>query len=85
LCATLGGLAGDLVDSFLGGTAQALYYCEQCQAYSETRVHHCGRSAKPVRGWPWMTDNTVNLVSSVVGAAVSAMLYWGLARSGGPW
>ncbi len=85
LCATLGGLAGCLVDSFLGATAQALYHCEQCDAYSETPVHDCGRPAVPVRGWPWLTHDGVNLVSTVVGAAVSATLYWGLAKSGVPW
>lgn len=85
LCATLGGLAGCLVDSFLGATAQALYHCEQCDAYSETPVHDCGRPARPVRGWPWLTHDGVNLVSTIVGAAVSATLYWGLARSGVPW
>jgi uncharacterized membrane protein len=85
LSAALGGVAGSVLDSFLGATAQALYHCEQCNAYCETPIHTCGRPANPVRGWPWLTSEGVDWVSAVVGAALSAGLYTGLARSGVPW
>jgi len=85
LSAALGGMAGCLLDSFLGATAQAYYHCEHCDAYSETPTHTCGRPANPVRGWPWLTNEGVNLVGTALGAAVSAILFAGLARSGVPW
>jgi len=85
LSAALGGVAGCLLDSFLGATAQAYYHCEHCSAYSETPIHTCGHPANPVRGWFWLTNEGVDLVSSVFGAAVAAALFAGLARSGVPW
>ncbi len=33
LAALLGGMAGTLVDSLLGATAQAIYWCEKCEHY----------------------------------------------------
>jgi uncharacterized membrane protein len=71
LAALTGGLAGVITDSLLGGTAQALYYCEACQAYCEEPVHDCGGAAQHVRGWAWMTNEAIDLVSVLVGAATA--------------
>ncbi|MHB1318802.1 MAG: DUF92 domain-containing protein [Anaerolineae bacterium] len=72
LAALLGGIAGVLTDSLLGGAAQATYYCDSCEAISELPVHHCGAPARQIHGWPWMTNEAVDLVSSLVGAGVAA-------------
>jgi uncharacterized membrane protein len=72
ISAVLGGLASSVVDSFLGATAQAMYYCEHCQCISEAAVHHCGLPARQTRGWPWLSSQGVDLVASLVGAAVTA-------------
>ncbi|NLX44223.1 MAG: DUF92 domain-containing protein [Chloroflexi bacterium] len=71
LASTAGGMTGVLTDSLLGGMAQALYHCEECQTWSETSVHTCGRPATQVRGWAWMTNDAVNSVSGLVGASVA--------------
>ncbi len=77
IAALVGGAAGCLVDSFLGATAQGMYYCERCQKTTERRVHDCGQEAKQVRGWSWLGNEGVNAVSSVVGAAVAvAAVAW---------
>lgn len=70
--ALLGGVAGVLTDSLLGSAAQALYYCDVCETTSELPVHHCGVKARQIHGWPWLTNEAVDLVSSLVGAGVAA-------------
>jgi uncharacterized protein (TIGR00297 family) len=82
LAAMLGGLAGSLTDSFLGATAQGIYYCETCDQLSETPLHStCGGQAQPIRGWAWLSNDWVNFVGSLIGAAVTAALMVGLAGS----
>lgn len=72
VAATAGGMAGSLVDSFLGATAQGIYYCEGCKTETDQSVHSCGEVARQVRGWAWLTNDGIDLVSSIVGAAVAA-------------
>lgn len=79
LAATIGGVAGSLVDSLLGATAQAIYYCEECEVRTESPVHRCGETARRVRGVTWLTDDLVDLVCGVSGAAVTALLVGSLA------
>jgi hypothetical protein len=55
---------------------QRIYRCPTCQVETERRVHRCGTTTEPLRGWPWMTNDTVNLVASLAGAALA----WGLDR-----
>jgi uncharacterized protein (TIGR00297 family) len=66
-----GGIVGVVTDSLLGSTAQAIYYCEECDAYCEEPLHDCGHSAQHVRGWPWMTNEAIDLMSVLVGAGVT--------------
>jgi uncharacterized protein (TIGR00297 family) len=81
LTATVGGMAGCLVDSLLGATAQGVYYCERCQQETEGPVHTCGETAHQVRGWAWLTNEGINFVSAVVGAAVAAGVFAWLAQT----
>ena len=71
--AMLGGMAGSLTDSLLGASAQGMYYCEHCERVSDTPQHACGEPAQQIRGWAWLTNDSVNFVGSVVGAAVAAV------------
>ncbi|UJF31628.1 DUF92 domain-containing protein [Paenibacillus hexagrammi] len=74
LAAAIAGFVGSLADSFLGATLQTMYHCETCGKVIEKRVH-CGQSSKQVRGFKWMTNDGVNALSSLVGGAVSWLLY----------
>jgi uncharacterized protein (TIGR00297 family) len=81
LAALLGGMASTLVDSLLGATAQAIYWCEKCEHYTEHRVCSCGGASRQVRGWSWLTNDGINLIGSIIGAAVAAGAAAWLARS----
>ncbi len=81
LSATAAALAGCLVDSLLGATAQGVYFCERCQEYCERRTHSCGEEAQQVRGWSWLTNEGVDFVSSVVGGAAAAVVIAWLASA----
>jgi hypothetical protein len=74
LGATAGGLAGSLFDSLLGATVQTIYYCDGCGKETERRVHRCGQATRRLRGWPWLDNDGVNFVASLVGAAVAGLL-----------
>jgi uncharacterized protein (TIGR00297 family) len=67
-----GGLAGGFADSVLGATVQARYRCPACGAVGEAR-RHCGAAAELVSGLAWMTNDTVNLAATLIGAAVAAL------------
>jgi len=71
--ALAGGLAGSGADSFLGATWQGVYRCPRCGKETERRVH-CGGPAEPLRGWPGLTNDGVNFIATLVGAAVAGGL-----------
>ena len=70
-----GGLAGALVDSPLGASVQAIYYCPTCEKETEKRTHGCGTPTRQERGWRWLNNDMVNFFSSLIGALVAAGLF----------
>lgn len=75
----IGGLTGSLFDSLLGATVQRIYYCDVCKKDTERQVHRCGNQTRPLRGWPWLNNDLVNLLASIIGGLV-AVLLWQLLR-----
>jgi uncharacterized protein (TIGR00297 family) len=72
-----GGLAGATVDSLLGASVQVMYYCTACEVETESSsVHHCGGDTIYRRGWRWLTNDAVNLLAGVAGAAISIGWVW---------
>ncbi len=71
--ALMGGLAGSLADSLLGATAQAIY--QSPSGETERRLAHDGTPNPALRGWRWMNNDLVNLLSSVVGGLVAVAIF----------
>jgi uncharacterized protein (TIGR00297 family) len=76
LLAVVGGFVGSVFDSLLGATVQGIYYCDHCAKQTERPVHHCGQATYLVRGWAWLNNDIVNLLASLLGGWVSAVLAW---------
>ena len=69
---TTAGLSGSLFDSFLGATVQGMYYCPKDKKDTEHYpLHSCGTKTKLIRGWQWLDNDVVNLLSSGVGGLVA--------------
>ncbi len=75
LIALISGLLGSLFDSFLGATVQAMYFCPTCQKETERRVHSCGNKTQLLRGFPWLNNDGVNFLSTLVGALAALLLH----------
>jgi len=71
--ALVGGLAGSLADSLLGATVQAIYLSPSGE--TERRIGHDSAPNTFLRGWRWMNNDLVNLLSSVVGGLVAVAVF----------
>lgn len=74
LAVSVAGLLGGLGDSVLGATVQAKRHCPRCDRWTERATHDCGVATDHRRGWRWMTNDTVNLLATGIGAAAAPLL-----------
>ena len=75
LVGALGGVGGALCDTLLGATVQHRRWCPRCEQLTERVVHDCHTPTVGQSGWRLMDNDLVNLVSTVVGAAIACALY----------
>ncbi len=73
----ISGLAGAFADSWLGATIQYMHRCVVCGKEIEVE-EHCGRSTEHLRGFRWMDNDMVNLLSSLA----AGLLAWGIGMIG---
>jgi len=70
----IGGVLGASFDSMLGATVQRRGYCVVCHKPTEA-LRHCGESTQVAGGVRYIENNVVNLLATVVGAAVSLAVF----------
>ncbi|MDB5076591.1 MAG: hypothetical protein JWO42_2770, partial [Chloroflexi bacterium] len=72
LCAA--GFLGALVDSLVGATIQASYYCPSCDKPTERKIHGCGTPTRLESGFAWCNNDVVNVMCTATGALAAALL-----------
>lgn len=73
---TLGGTAAAAIDSLLGASVQAVYFCPACGQETEAHPRHsCGWRTEFQRGWRWLGNDQINLLAGGFGALVSVGLW----------
>ncbi|MDQ2692939.1 MAG: DUF92 domain-containing protein [Chloroflexota bacterium] len=72
LLITAAGLAGSLLDSLLGATVQAMYYCPADKKETEKHpLHTCGTETVHIRGWKWLNNDWINFACGGFGSFVA--------------
>ncbi|NMC12059.1 MAG: DUF92 domain-containing protein [Chloroflexi bacterium] len=72
----IGGIAGTTLDSWLGATLQAIYFCPACKKETERHpLHTCGEKTHLSRGLNWMNNDWVNFFCSAAGALSAYLVY----------
>jgi uncharacterized protein (TIGR00297 family) len=74
LAAAAGGTIGAVADSLIGARLQQRRWCESCERQTERRVHGCGHPTVHTGGVSWMSNDAVNLLATLAGAAATAAL-----------
>ncbi len=76
LTVTIAGLLGSFLDSVLGASLQAMYFCPRCIKETERHPQHsCQTPTVYTRGWGWLNNDRVNFLSSVVGSVICVLLW----------
>lgn len=75
LISSLIAFVGALLDSLLGSLLQAKYRCNICSKVTE-KESHCGEAAELVSGFKFITNDIVNLISSVFASCLSVIIYF---------
>lgn len=75
IAAMAAGWLASNVDSLLGASVQSLYRCPECGLEVEGSTH-CSRRTVLVRGWRWMNNDAVNIISSAAGGGFMVLFVY---------
>jgi Raf kinase inhibitor-like YbhB/YbcL family protein/uncharacterized protein (TIGR00297 family) len=79
LIISISGLTGSLIDSLLGATLQAIYFCKTCRKQTEKHpLHSCGNPTEIVRGISWLNNDWVNAFCGFAGAILAGSIAFAL-------
>ncbi|MEX2415619.1 MAG: DUF92 domain-containing protein [Paenibacillaceae bacterium] len=70
----LAGFLGAMIDSILGATVQHMRRCSKCGKEVE-HTYHCSVPAVHIRGWLWMNNDAVNVISSAAGGGIAVVVW----------
>jgi uncharacterized protein (TIGR00297 family) len=76
LIVVIGGL-GNLTDSLLGASVQAIFECTVCGARTERANHH-GKPTRLVSGFRFIGNDAVNFISALIAGVLAAALLAGM-------
>ncbi len=69
------GFFGSLVDSLVGASIQAVYWCPLCEKETEQHpMHHCGKPTRLFRGQRRINNDLVNLICTASAALIALIL-----------
>ena len=69
----IGSLFGIIIDSIIGATIQARYYCDECKKFTELQIHH-EKNSRLISGFGFVDNNIVNLLSTTIGSGLSILI-----------
>jgi uncharacterized protein (TIGR00297 family) len=75
LVSVVSAFLGEHIDSILGATIQAVYYCPKCQKETERKIHRCGTATEHIRGLPFMSNEFVNFLGTASAAVLAVIFY----------
>ena len=70
---------GIILDSVIGSTIQAQYFCDICGTFTEKTVH-CGTETKLVKGWAYIDNSKVNIICNILACVFASGSYFLLTR-----
>jgi uncharacterized protein (TIGR00297 family) len=68
------GIVGNFIDTYLGAYFQLNYQCVKCN-YETEKPFHCGTPAKKINGIPFINNDIVNLISSLMAPMLAILIF----------
>jgi len=74
IAVSVGGIAGNLIDSLLGAAIQAKYKCNICGNITE-KIVHCGEPTLHHSGFRIIDNELVNFICTLSGTVISYLIW----------